>query len=108
MLRRLIGETLENRQVMTTTVFLDFGEGFTDGSLAMTAGEFRNTIQGPDLTKEGSPRIMTGTNLVFSSLESVVRDQAIDFDGAGGAGDSDDYDGSQLNRGTRAATLRTL
>jgi Ca2+-binding RTX toxin-like protein len=46
-------EALESRQLLTTTVYLDFGTAFTGGTLSMTAQQLRDiggaTNTGPDL-----------------------------------------------------------
>ena len=86
---------LEPRTLLTTTVFLDFGEGFGPGGLTMTAAQLRDTLNGPDLisaTKPmGQPAIVDATPLRFDPLSTLVQNNAIDYDGTGGAGDSADY-----------------
>ena len=80
--RKLRVEGLEDRNLLTTTVFLDFGEGFgRDETLLMTVRELRDTITGPDLDS----RIPGGAynaneTLQFESLESVIRRQQVNYD----------------------------
>ena len=75
-------ESLEERRVMTTTVFLDFGEAFPAGELVTTAGEIRNTIFGPDLRTKEDPKITASSGIVLTSLESVANANAIDMNGS--------------------------
>lgn len=84
-------EPLEDRRMMTTTLFLDFGEGFGSGGLTMTAGQLRDTLTGPDIIDDGSPKMTASTPLRFDSLADVVSSQQIDFDGTGGNGDNADF-----------------
>ena len=68
-------EPLEDRRVMTTTLFLDFGEGFGSGGLTMTAGQLRDTLTGPDIIGDGSPKMTASTPLRFDSFADVVSSQ---------------------------------
>ncbi len=45
-------ESLENRHLLTTTVFLDFGNSFPGGTLSMTAMQLRDSINGPDINSQ--------------------------------------------------------
>src|SRR4051794_39663802 len=57
-------ERLEERTMLTTTLFLDFGEGFQTGSLGgVTASDLANGKSGPYLVGEGTPDIQWITEL---------------------------------------------
>jgi Ca2+-binding RTX toxin-like protein len=71
-------EALEGRQLLTTTMYLDFGTAFTGGSLTMTAQQLRDidggvTDTGTDLIEEG---YASNTQLTFTPIQ-------FDFDGNG-------------------------
>ncbi|MCA9016076.1 MAG: hypothetical protein KDA77_12155, partial [Planctomycetaceae bacterium] len=76
-------ELLEVRQMLTSTLFLDFGAGFTSGELHTTVGDYRDIDgtgtgdgTGPDLDGYGAGLSFLGLtdDLVFKSLN-------YDFDG---------------------------
>ncbi len=85
--RRLAVERLEDRTMMTTTVFLDFGEGFNRNMLS-TVVRLRDELFGPDAAftvfADEQP-------LEFVSLRSQVASQQLDFDKVGGKGNDADY-----------------
>jgi hypothetical protein len=87
---RLGVEQLEDRLLPTTTLFLDFGEGF-NGSLNMSVAALRDTLVGPQFRGDGSPALRDSTNLRFDPLRAVVANQNIDFNGRGAHGDEADY-----------------
>ena len=82
-------EHLENRILLTTTLFLDFGAGFAAGGLNTTVAAFRD-IDGAN----------TGTNMtngtMFNPMGMMAADDlnfariAFDFDGNGTAGEVSD------------------
>src|SRR5262245_51971281 len=90
-------EKLEERAMLRTTVYVDFGEGFADGKLTMTAGELNNTLVGPNM---GLPPTDV---LEFQSLTSLMATQRVDFDGKGVAGDAND---SSALRGSILSIMR--
>lgn len=76
-------EQLERREVLTATLFVDFGDGFLDPDaggplgpqLTMTAGQLADDvssggIQGPDLTTFAG--IGSSTNLTFKPLSAQI------------------------------------
>lgn len=89
-------ETLEERTVLTATLYLDFGDNFPVGGLAMSVDELRGTfgangIQGPNLIgveDVGQPAIVGATPLLFQGLSTIT---TIDYNGVGGVGDAADY-----------------
>jgi hypothetical protein len=74
--RRLSFEQFEQRRVLTSTIFLDFGEGFNFGGLQTTVGDYRNIFgvgsaglgTGPDF----SPPYADAAPLVFNTNPSAV------------------------------------
>lgn len=95
----LKSQTLEDRRVLTSTLYLDFGESFPAGGFEVTAGDLQegflfDGLQGPDLrdlnTNSGD-EIDSNTVFEFFSLESYISSVNLDFDGMGGAGDNVDY-----------------
>src|SRR5262245_21395506 len=88
--RRLQLGTLEDRVVPVRTLYVDMGDFFPTGGLAMTVQQVRDTfanggIQGPDLrgTYGTAPNQITyadGTNLNFSPLSGVIN---FDYNGDG-------------------------
>jgi hypothetical protein len=89
--RRSHCEMLEPRNLLTTTVYVDFGAGFIDGKMRMTAEELRTDISGPDLVAASLGLIAPSNVLQFESLRSYMARTQVDFDGKGGKGDSADY-----------------
>lgn len=87
---RLKVESLEERVVPTTKLFLDFGDAFPAGGLQMTVEQLRDTLNGPDLSGGGIDTNGMGLGnrdtLTFTSLSSAVN---FDYDG-NGAVNSDD------------------
>jgi hypothetical protein len=70
--------------MLTTTLFVDFGDGFAGGKLTMGANELVNTLAGPNLG--------LGTDILqFESLRSYMAKQSVDYNGTGGKGDAADY-----------------
>src|SRR5262245_14886011 len=61
-------EALEDRLVPTTTVFVDFGEGF-NGSLTMRADQLRDTLVGPNLIGSGAVTA-TGTTAAIPAIQA--------------------------------------
>ena len=84
--RRLAAESLEQRIVLTTTLYLDFGAGFAAGGMNTTVGDFRD-IDGAN----------TGTNMTNGTIANPTGMNAgdalnlarldYDFDGNGIAGE---------------------
>src|SRR5262249_40962027 len=66
-----LGEALEIRSLLTTTVFLDFGLGFTGGELNTKVNDLRSALgsadTGPDLEGQGSAatKLVAGDDLKF-------------------------------------------
>lgn len=88
--RRPLFECFEPRYVLTSVLYLDFGDNFPVSSLQLTADELRETfanggIQGPDLVGDGDPDIAVDTQLTFAPLSSITGD----FNGNGDS--ADDY-----------------
>jgi hypothetical protein len=77
--QRLECQPLEPRELLTATVFLDFGDKFPAGGLTITDKALASTLDGPDLMKSS---LVTGvspnTNLTFTPLGSLVN---FDFNG---------------------------
>ncbi len=91
--RRPMVEPLEDRLLLTAKLFLDFGDAFPSGVMPMTVRELRDTLQGPDLNKNGG--LADSEKLKFTSLASLVSLYKFDYnqDGATNADDA-----SQLRR----------
>jgi hypothetical protein len=69
-------EALEDRTLLTTTVYLDFGERFPAAGLTMTVQQLRDTLRGPDLT----PGLQNSDTLTFTPLANLVN---FDYNGDG-------------------------
>jgi hypothetical protein len=82
-------ELLEERKLLTTTLYVDFGAGFSNGRLRMTVDELLNNISGPDLNFP--PTILPNDTLQFESMKSYMARNLVDFDGKGAKGDASDY-----------------
>ncbi|MFO0807997.1 MAG: hypothetical protein U0746_05200 [Gemmataceae bacterium] len=96
-------ETLETRNLLTSTLYLDFGDSFPTGGLSMTGLQLRNTfaaggIQGPNLT--GVASVTDTTTLRFTGTAGLV---TFDYNGSGTA-DATDY--TDLRAATLAITRR--
>src|SRR5262245_27955542 len=76
-------ERLERRRLLTSNVYLDFGDNFPAGGLQMTALTLRNTfgssgLQGPDLRQPDvastpvNEAITDATNLNFAPTSPLV------------------------------------
>ncbi len=80
-------ERLEDRRLLTTTVFLDFGDGF-QSNLLTTIGEIRRDLVGPDI------RLGTFLNddeiVSIVPMRTVISEQRFDFNDDGRS-DSSDY-----------------
>ena len=88
-------EVLEVRQMLTTTLYLDFGQGFTDGELNTTVDEFKkidtdnnnglginNHGTGSDLTNFGPTGIAyDSTDRLQASDDLKFQPLSYDFDG---------------------------
>ena len=81
-------ELLEQRYVLTSTLYLDFGDNFPAGGLAMTVDELQDSfgssgLQGPNLVGDedaGQPAIVAGTPLLFTGLSGLI---TFDYNGSG-------------------------
>lgn len=73
---RLGLETLEHRLVLTSTLFLDFGNSFPAGGLTIGVDELRDTIRGPNLNGRGG--LTDADDLSFRPLAGLV---TFDFNG---------------------------
>jgi len=84
-------QTLEPRQMLTTTLFLDFGLGFENGQLSTTVDEFRN-LNG---TFEGNFRStdLEGDGIDADDVINFRSNSRFDFDSDG---DVDDVDTALL------------
>lgn len=82
-------EPLEQRNLLTTTVFLDFGDGFGAGGLNITAGQLRDITgpnTGPNLvgqTRPGGGVFAAADVLTLQSLNTLVQNNNFDFNGSG-------------------------
>lgn len=87
-------ERLEDRVVPTSTVFLDFGEGFAGGQLLLTVDALERSVgdggySGPDLEEYDIPDDLT---LTFRSLRSLMASSPafqVDHTGNGAYTDAD-------------------
>jgi hypothetical protein len=70
-------ETLEGRTLLTTTLYLDFGDAFPSGGLQMTVGQLRGPLNGPDLTDLG---LADTDRLTFTPFSGLVN---FDYNGDG-------------------------
>lgn len=75
--RRLAVEPLEERCVLTSNLYLDFGDNLPVGGLLITNLQMRDTfanggIQGPDLRGFGTPGIADTTTLRLTSMQTLV------------------------------------
>ncbi|MFH1921196.1 MAG: hypothetical protein ABIP48_15110 [Planctomycetota bacterium] len=73
--------------MLTTTLFLDFGEAYPEGGLTMTVDELRSApVNGPALDA-----LDPSDTLTFTSLRSLVQDDriALDYNGDGRVTDAD-------------------
>ena len=77
--RPLAMESLEAKRLLTSTLYLDFGDGFPAAGLFMQAsdlsGDFASGgIQGPDLVDSGTDgaEIQSDTQLQFDPLEGLI------------------------------------
>jgi len=90
--RRLEVEVLEERYVLTSTLYLDFGEFFPTGGLQMTQTQLSNTfagngLQGPNMIGLASgPPISGTTPYIFNSLQSRT---TFDYNGDGAVNATD-------------------
>ncbi|MCC7085154.1 MAG: VCBS repeat-containing protein [Pirellulales bacterium] len=83
--RRTACEALEPRNLLTTTLFIDFGEGFAGGKMLTTVGQLQGVAIGPDL---GLP----GTDVLeFQSLRSEMSKVKFDYNADGLGGTNSDY-----------------
>ena len=79
-------EPLEDRHLLTTTLFIDFGEAFPEDGLQTTASELVTAIQGPDFTDPSrNVQLAPDEAITIESFRSVVEDRNIDFNGDGNA-----------------------
>jgi subtilisin-like proprotein convertase family protein len=72
--RHLSAEALDQRRMLTSQIYLDFGDAFPTGGLAMTAADLSGTLgagglQGPDLAAAG---LAPTTPIRFSSPSSLI------------------------------------
>lgn len=74
--------------MLTTTVFVDFGEAF-DRHLVVTAQDLVDKLSGPDIIFP--PFISSFEPVEMISLRNTMYTQQVDFDGLGAAGDERDY-----------------
>src|SRR5262245_44320987 len=82
--------SLEERALMTTTLFVDFGDAFPAAGLNMKVSELATTLHGPNLAASDNPVTKaTGglyqneDTLTFTPLNSLV---TFDFNGDGTPG----------------------
>ena len=82
-------EPLESRTLLTTTVYLDFGDAFPAGGMTGTAEELRDDINGPNFADGGNPGVNDDTGLTFTPFAQVVQNMGVDYDADGNV-DGDD------------------
>ena len=88
--RRSVGqfERLEDRRLLTTTVFIDFGEGL-NRQLLTTVGELRRDLFGPPIPVRAG--FGDAELLQIVPLRQVFQANLIDYNDDGRAGDLTDY-----------------
>ena len=69
---RLSMEALEDRRLLTTTLYIDFGNNFPMNGLQMTALELRDSINGPDINSQ----VFTGGTAIPLN-ETIVMTQDV-------------------------------
>jgi hypothetical protein len=94
-------ERLEERALLTTTVFVDFGEGL-NRVLYTTVGELRRDLIGPDV-RRGAGFAADNEPLQILPLFTIFQQQQIDYNDDGRLGDATDY---ALFRSDVIATLQ--
>ena len=82
-------EPLESRTLLTTTVFLDFGDAFPAGGMTGTAEELADDINGPNFADGDNPGLVDDTVLTFTPFAQVVQNMNVDYDADGNV-DGDD------------------
>src|SRR5262245_10651007 len=89
----LILEHLEDRTLLTSNLYLDFGDNLPNGGLTMTVEQLRGLftnptpgIQGPDLEGLGNPAMRPTTSLQFTGMAPLV---TFDYNGVGGTNNTD-------------------
>src|SRR4051794_6812066 len=75
---RPVVENLEERTLLTSNVFLDFGDNFPAGGLVMTAQQLRNNfggspagLQGPDVRQADNPATMAVNEAIVDGTSLV-------------------------------------
>src|SRR5262249_25676395 len=77
-------ELLEDRKMLTTTLYVDFGAGVGGGKMVVGADQLSGTLVGRDLGLGSEP-------IQFESLRSYIGRTQFDFDKKGSKGDTADY-----------------
>ncbi|MFP6764791.1 MAG: hypothetical protein VB858_14290, partial [Planctomycetaceae bacterium] len=73
-------ESLEDRTLLTTTVYLDFGAAFPMGGIATTVDGFKN-IDGPGFANLGTGADLTGNTGLIASDPLTFEPLQYDFNG---------------------------
>ncbi len=90
--RRLVSEPLDERCVLTSNLYIDFGDNLPTGGLLVTQLQLRDTfanggIQGPDLRGFSfSAPIVDATTFQFQSMRNFL---TFDYNGDGGTNTQD-------------------
>ena len=83
-------EVLESKALLTTTVFLDFGQGLgADGSFTTTAEEFRNVAGNGGPLRAGTGSSLVGRAGIQGDTELTFQALRYDWDGNGVFEDAD-------------------
>src|SRR5882724_7600143 len=71
-------ETLECRRLLTSTLYVDYGDSFPGGVLTTTIGALKNTtnggnpnVDGPQLTDKNGNNYPDGTTMTITSLNTL-------------------------------------